>query len=47
MLRCGTGKTTIGRALAERLNYEFVDGDDYHSKQNVEKMSRGIGLTGE
>ncbi|CAD5225893.1 unnamed protein product [Bursaphelenchus okinawaensis] len=40
----GCGKTTVGKALAEKLNYTFIDGDDYHSHENKVKMSQGIGL---
>ncbi len=41
----GSGKTTVGRLLAERLAWEFADADDFHSGANKEKMSRGIPLT--
>ena len=41
----GSGKTTIGRALAERLGWNFFDGDDYHSLENIQKMRRDIPLT--
>ena len=41
----GSGKTVIGAALAQALGIEFVEGDEYHSAENVERMSRGIPLT--
>lgn len=40
----GSGKTTIGRALAARLGCEFLDGDDYHPEANVAKMAAGTPL---
>lgn len=40
----GSGKSTVGKALAERLGLDFYDADDYHPPANVEKMSRGEGL---
>jgi gluconokinase len=43
----GTGKTTVGRALARALNGRFVDADDFHSSANVDKMRRGVALTEE
>jgi carbohydrate kinase (thermoresistant glucokinase family) len=43
----GCGKTTIGKMLAERLDWSFYDGDDFHPKKNVEKMRAGIPLTDE
>lgn len=43
----GTGKTTIGRALAERLGLPFGEGDDFHSEANRAKMAAGQALTDE
>jgi 6-phosphogluconate dehydrogenase len=40
----GSGKSTIGRLLAERLDCPFYDGDDYHPAANVAKMAAGIAL---
>lgn len=37
----GVGKTTIGKAIADRMGWEFADADDYHSAANVEKMRLG------
>jgi gluconokinase len=41
----GSGKSTIGAALARALGVDFVEGDEYHPAENVERMSRGIPLT--
>ena len=40
----GSGKSTIGAALALRLSRRFVDADALHSPMNVSKMSGGIAL---
>ena len=40
----GVGKTTVGRAAAQRLGWAFFDADDYHSETHVERMRRGIPL---
>lgn len=40
----GAGKTAVGNALARRLGYDFVEGDDYHPPANLDKMSRGEAL---
>ena len=42
---CGAGKTTVGRILAQEMDAEFREGDEFHSPANVEKMSRGEPLT--
>ena len=42
-----TGKTTVGKHLAEELDCEFIEGDDLHPRQNIEKMSEGIPRTDE
>ena len=41
----GTGKSTIGTGLAQRLGLPFVEGDALHPAANVAKMSAGIPLT--
>lgn len=41
----GSGKTTVGRALAETLHLPFYDGDDFHSADNKAKMNQGQPLT--
>ncbi len=41
----GSGKSTVGRALAARLGCPFYDGDDFHPPQNVAKMAAGLPLT--
>ncbi len=43
----GSGKTTIGLALAEKLDASFYDGDTFHPESNIVKMSSGIPLTDE
>ena len=40
----GSGKTTVGKLLAEALGAEFVEGDAFHPPENIEKMRRGIPL---
>ncbi len=41
----GSGKTTVGRLLAQRLGWEWQEGDTLHPPANIAKMSAGIPLT--
>ncbi|MBD2768836.1 gluconokinase [Hymenobacter sp. BT664] len=41
----GSGKTTVGRLLAQALRLPFYDADDFHSDANIEKMRGGTPLT--
>jgi gluconokinase len=41
----GSGKTTVGRLIAGKLGWEFADADDFHSPENIRKISQGIALT--
>jgi len=43
----GSGKTTVGKVLANQLGWKFHDADDCHPAANIEKMHRGIPLTDE
>jgi gluconokinase len=43
----GSGKTTVGTLLADRLNWPFADADTFHPAANIEKMRAGIPLTDE
>jgi len=40
----GSGKSTLGKALAHSLDWDFFDGDDFHSVENIAKMTAGIPL---
>jgi gluconokinase len=37
----GSGKSTVGAALAQRLRVPFADGDDLHPPANIAKMTAG------
>lgn len=41
----GSGKSTVGKELAVRLQWPHADGDTFHSPENVAKMTAGIPLT--
>jgi gluconokinase len=41
----GSGKTTVGTALARAIDGEFLEGDAYHPAANIAKMAAGIPLT--
>ena len=43
----GSGKSTVGTSLAQRLGCPFLDADDFHPAANVEKMKHGIPLNDE
>jgi gluconokinase len=40
----GSGKSTVGAALAGRLRVPFEDADDLHPQANIDKMTRGEAL---
>lgn len=41
----GTGKTTIAKAVSENYGYIFLEGDDFHSRENIDIMSSGQSLS--
>jgi carbohydrate kinase (thermoresistant glucokinase family) len=41
----GCGKSTVAPILSAQLGWEYVDGDEFHPRSNVEKMHRGTPLT--
>jgi len=40
----GSGKTTVGRAIAVRLGWPFFEGDAFHSAENIARMQSGLPL---
>lgn len=40
----GSGKSTVGIALADRLGWRFVDADSYHSPASVDRIRAGLSL---
>lgn len=43
----GSGKSTVGRGLAQRIGWVFVEGDDFHTEESIAKMRKGVPLTDE
>ena len=43
----GAGKTTVGKLLACKLGWHFLEADDFHTAANIEKMRSGHPLTDE
>lgn len=43
----GSGKTTTGKLLSERIKAVFLDADNFHPEANIKKMSTGIPLNDE
>ncbi|MBC3540276.1 gluconokinase [Rufibacter sediminis] len=43
----GSGKSTVGKLLAQKLQLHFIDADDHHLAPSIAKMSQGIPLTDE
>ena len=41
----GSGKSTVGKLMAERLAWVFLEADEFHSPENIAKMRNGIPLT--
>jgi gluconokinase len=41
----GCGKSSLGAALAQRLGFELIEGDDHHSAGNRQKMQQGTPLS--
>ena len=38
---CGTGKSSVGSAIAERLGADFLDADGFHPPANIDSMRAG------
>jgi len=41
----GSGKSTIAHKLADSLGWQYIDADDFHPLENIEKMRQGMPLT--
>ena len=43
----GSGKSTLAHALAQKYGYQYLDGDDFHTKESRDLMAQGIPLNDE
>jgi gluconokinase len=43
----GSGKSSVGRRLAQVLDVPFLEGDDFHPSANIQKMRQGVALDDE
>lgn len=41
----GSGKSTLGAAVAERMGWPMIEGDDFHSDENRARMRAGVPLS--
>jgi gluconokinase len=41
----GSGKSTLGAAVAERMGWPMIEGDDFHSDENKARMRAGVALS--
>jgi gluconokinase len=41
----GSGKSTVGAAIAERMGWPMIEGDDFHSDENKARMRAGVPLS--
>lgn len=41
----GSGKSTVAQSIADRMGWEFGEGDDHHPKAHLDKMGNGEALT--
>ena len=44
---CGSGKTSVGRLVAQRMDWIFIEGDDLHPEANRRRMAAATPLTDE
>ena len=41
---CGVGKSSLAQSIAKRIQARFIEGDDFHSRENIERMKKGEAL---